>query len=514
MIWLRMLVRILLLLGLLWLAGRLIFPVPGNENRPEEVAMPFDPATTFGAQAADAQESHAGQSGVIPLPSGIGALHSRIALAEEAGQSIDIMYYIWHQDESGMLLMGALRDAAERGVRVRLLLDDNGIHGLDPILAALNNLPNFSIRIFNPSTVRKPKMLGYLLSPLRMNRRMHNKAFIVDGAVTIVGGRNIGNEYFSVGDQPAYLDLDVLGVGQVVDDTARVFDQYWNSKPVHALEQVISGTGDMVAFETAVAAARASEAAASFNDSVQTAIHMMAAGQVPAMEWTNVQLVADDPAKGTGEARRDQLMITRLGDILGGVQDRLDLISAYFVPGKAGNIFFSDLARNGVWVRIMTNSWQATDVPTVHAGYVKYRRELLESGVELYELKRSGNEAQGKAELGPLGASGASLHAKTFTVDNSRVFIGSFNFDPRSALLNCEMGFLIDSPSIAQASSAAMTDILGARSFQPVLQDGDMVWRDPQPDGTITVIKNEPDLGFFNRAMVYILNILPIEWLL
>ena len=232
------------------------------------------------------------------------------------------------------------------------------------------------------------------------------------------------------------------------------------------------------------------------------------------MEWTEVQVGADDPAKGMGTHRREDLMISRLGAILGSVEKRLDLISAYFVPGKAGSSFFAGLAEKGVDVRIMTNSWQATDVPMVHAGYVKYRRELLESGVTLYELKPIEGVAQGKAELRPSGFSGSSLHAKTFSADDARIFIGSFNFDPRSAALNCEMGFLIDSPAIARAGSTALTDGLAQRSFQPELEGTKMVWRDPQPDGSVVTHEHEPDLGPMSRVAVYVLNVLPIEWLL
>lgn len=512
--WLKILVFTLLAVLLLWLAGRMIFAVPSTEGRPQETAIPFDPTTTLGPQAEEALSAHAGKSGVIPLPDGQDALLSRIALAAGAERSIDAMYYIWHDDASGLLLMDALRDAAMRGVRVRLLLDDNGIHGLDPMLAALNALPNFSVRIFNPSTVRSPKMLGYALYPLRMNRRMHNKAFLVDGAAAIIGGRNIGNEYFAMGDVPAYLDLDVLGVGDVVGDTAAIFDDYWNSQPVLMLDQVIEGPGDMAAFDAAVAAAENSAEGRAFAETARASGARMVRGDRLPLEWTDVQVVADDPAKGMGTHSRDQLMISRLGSILGDVQQRLDLISAYFVPGKPGNAFFSELAERGVDVRIMTNSWEATDVPMVHAGYVKYRRELLESGVTLYELKPIDGVAQGKQELGPIGSAGASLHAKTFAADDSRVFIGSFNFDPRSAALNCEMGFLIDSPTIARAGASALTDGLSQRSFQPVLENGKMVWRDPQPDGSVATIEHEPGLNLWDRVMVYVLNVLPIEWLL
>lgn len=499
-------------IGCAWVVGRVAFPVPVVDGRAPQLTIPFDPSTPLGQRAADAQAQHPGESGVIPLIDPIDALDSRLHLARGAQHSLDVMYYIWHDDLSGMLLLNALRDAAARGVRVRLLLDDNGIKGMDSMLAALNAMPNFDVRLFNPSTIRSPKFAGYLLGPLRMNRRMHNKAFIVDGAVAIVGGRNIGDEYFAQGDVPAYLDMDVIGVGPVVTDTSAVFDEYWNSKPVIELERVISGQGDMAAFDAAVARANNLPGAARFAPSADTASARLMRGAAQ-IEWTTVQVVADDPMKGAGGIQLDGLMIARLASVLGQVDRSLDVISAYFVPGKRGAEFFGGLAQSGVEVAIPTNSWMATDVPMVHAGYIKYRRDLLEAGVTLYELRPLDGQPQGREELNRLGSSGGSLHAKTFAIDDRRVFVGSFNFDPRSLLLNCEMGFLIDSPSMAQAGRRGMTG-LGQRSYQPILEDGNMLWREVAADGSITIHKHEPGLELKDRIAVYVLNVLPIEWLL
>lgn len=503
---------IVVILGVCWVAGRMIFPVPSTEGRAPELAIPFDPDTPLGAGAAQAQAAHPGKSGVMPLGEPVPAFTSRVYLAQGAQSSLDVMYYIWHDDLSGLLLLEALRDAANRGVRVRLLLDDNGIGGLDPILAAMNQLPNFSVRLFNPSTIRSPKMAGYALTPIRINRRMHNKAFIADSAAAIVGGRNIGDEYFALGDVPAYLDLDVLGVGKVVSDTSLIFDSYWNSQPVIALEQVIKGPGDMALFDEKLAKAKAEPDAATLAADAQSPTEWMRDAGAR-LEWTDVQVVADDPIKGTGGARRQDLMISQLGSILGEVTQNVDLISAYFVPGKQGTAYFADLARKGHRVEILTNSWEATDVPTVHAGYIKYRRELLEAGVTLLELRQVDGQPQGRDELGPIGSNGASLHAKTFSIDDRRVFIGSFNFDPRSARLNCEMGFLIDSPALAQSGRGTLQD-LARRSYQPKLDGKDMVWQVVDADGSVSMVDREPGLGTWDRIMVYVLNVLPIEWLL
>ena len=297
-----------------------------------------------------------------------------------------------------MLLLEALDRAAKRGVRVRLLLDDNGVPGLDGFMAALNRDENFEIRLFNPSTIRSPKMAGYAIDFMRMNRRMHNKSMIADGAVAIIGGRNIGDEYFAIGDA-FYVDMDALAVGQIVPQTAATFDAYWNSASVYEVENIIPGTGDRAGFDRRVAEIQASPEAQELMAGLENGLARYASGQVP-LEWTRVQLVADDPVKGLGIARRDQLMITRLAEILGQVEKRLDLVSAYFIPGKQGTAFFDGLARSGKQVNILTNALNTTDVLLVHAGYTKYRRKLLEAGVKLYELRlRGGVNPESETQL-------------------------------------------------------------------------------------------------------------------
>lgn len=493
---------------------RLLFPLPDISNRAPEKTIAVDPATPLGRLMAQGASSHPGKTGVLPLADGKDALASRLALIERAEVSIDAQYYIWHDDTFGILLLAALKEAADRGVRVRLLLDDNGVPGLDGYMAALNTLPNFDIRLFNPSTVRRPKLFGYTFDFFRMNRRMHNKALIADGAAAIIGGRNIGDEYFQIGDA-FYVDMDVLATGQVLPQTAAVFDQYWNSASVFGVETIINGSGDMAGFETRVAEVEGSEEARAVLAELESSAARYAGGG-EALEWTNVQLVADDPVKGQGIATRDQLMIMRLGALLGETRERLDLISAYFVPGKIGAAYFGDLARTDRQVNILTNALNTTDVLLVHAGYAKYRRELLEAGVNLYELKlRGGVTPESAIQLKPLGLSGASLHAKTFAMDGERIFIGSFNFDPRSAMLNCEMGFLIDSPSMAQQVSAGFDGPLDLVSYQPELTpENKMIWVEEKRQGDPVIYQEEPGATWFQQIATVVIGWLPVEWLL
>ncbi len=507
----------LLLVGLViaGIALRLLFPVPDISARSWSAAMGADATSGLGQHMALAASAHPGKSGVAPLERGHDALVSRLALIEAAGHSIDAQYYIWHDDTSGLLLLDALLRAAERGVRVRLLLDDNGVHGLDNIMAALNAQDNFEIRLFNPSTVRSPKALGYAFDFFRMNRRMHNKSLMVDGAVAIIGGRNIGDEYFQVGDDQFYVDLDVLATGAIVPETARVFDGYWNSRSVHAVETIISGKGDIAAFRAAAAAARVSATARAFELDMASSARRLVEGGI-ALEWTDVKLVADDPVKGQGVAERSQLMIVRLSDILGTIERKLLLVSAYFVPGKQGSAYFTRLARQGRDVRILTNAMNTTDVLPVHAGYVKYRDQLLRAGIKLYELKlRAGREDESGLQLNPLGLSGASLHAKTFAVDDERIFIGSFNFDPRSAILNCEMGFLIESPAMARSIGAGFDGTVDAIAYRPEIEmDGGLVWHERLPDGSETAHHDEPGATWFDVMALKLIGLLPVEALL
>ena len=511
---LKIIAAIVVTIVVLILIARVVFALPNISQRSESRAFPATEQTKFGKLMAEGQRLHPGKSGVIPLPGGHDALGSRLALIANAERSIDAQYYIWHDDTSGIILLDALLQAAARGVRVRLLLDDNGVPGLDPYMAALNAQDNFAIRLFNPSTIRTPKMAGYTFAFLRMNRRMHNKSLIADGAVAIIGGRNIGDEYFQVGKDAFYVDMDALATGAVVPETARVFDEYWNSASVFEVETIIDGDGDLPAFRARAKSLDGEAETMALLRDLESSAGRYTRG-LEAMEWTDVRLVADDPVKGMGTARRDQLMMNRLGEILGSVEHRIDLVSAYFVPGRKGTDYFGGLADDGKQVNILTNALNTTDVLMVHAGYTKYRRDLLKSGVRLFELKLRGDMTpEADLQLKPFGLSGASLHAKTFSIDEKRVFIGSFNFDPRSEMLNCEMGFVIDSPKMAQRVSGSFDGPMDAISYKPELTpEKKMIWKE-QVGGDTVVYQGEPGANWLQQAAISVIGVLPVEWLL
>lgn len=451
-------------------------------------------------------------------------------LARAAKRSIDAQYYIWHADLTGSLLFGELFAAAERGVRVRLLLDDHNTTGLDPAIAALDAHPNIEVRLFNPFRIRKPRLLGFLTDFRRLNRRMHNKSFTVDGESTIVGGRNVGDEYFGAGEGALFVDLDVLAVGPVVDEVSKDFDRYWTSAPAYPASRVVAQlrAGQREEIEARIAAKAAEPKAQAYvtalGDLPLSA--QLLDSQVP-FEWAPVRMVSDNPVKVLGRARRRDLILRKMIATMGEPRRRLDLVSGYFVPTRAGTRSLAALAGRGVEVNILTNSLEATDVPIVHAGYAKWRRKLLRAGVRIFELRRPDAAARPARPSRParykpgsgsaasrLGGAGSALHAKTFVADGERLFVGSFNFDPRSANLNTELGFVIHSPSLAEGIQSDLKRLAPARAYEVRLSGEDRLYWVERRDGQPVRHDVEPGASRWRRVAVRLLSRLPIEWLL
>jgi len=419
--------------------------LPSLEGRTNSKALTQAQAsdTRLGQAILPLARAHPDKSGVYPLADAQEAFAARTLLARAAQKTLDVQYYIWHDDITGTLLLDELRAAADRGVRVRLLLDDNGTAGLDEELAALDNHPNIEIRLFNPFIVRWPKSIGFVTDFMRANRRMHNKSFTADNQATIIGGRNVGDEYFGAGEAVLFADLDVLAIGKAAGDVSSDFDRYWASKSSYPVSLILPKVGTTILPQLKARAESMiqSPAAAQYTQAIKDSpfISNMLKGNL-AFEWVDIRMVSDDPAKGLGKASSNGLLIYQLADILGRPTRNVDLISPYFVPTAAGVQVFTKMSQNGVKLRVLTNSLDATDVAAVHAGYAKRREDLLRAGIELYELRRVSTNDKRNDSAGPFGSSGSSLHAKTFAVDHKRVFVGSFNFDPRSTHLNTENG--------------------------------------------------------------------------
>ena len=494
--------------------AHIAFRPPSLAGRTLSKAVAAPPDTPLGELALN----KAGvSSGVVPLLGGPDAFSARVALIRKAEVALDVQYYIWQRDATGLILLNELRQAAERGVRVRLLLDDNGIIDLDQDLAALNEGPNFEVRLFNPFIFRRIKELGYAFDFIRLNRRMHNKSLTADGAVSIIGGRNIGDVYFGFPSDLQFIDTDVMVAGKVAADVGADFDRYWQSDSAHPISNIVvsSTPGALQRLVSDASSAAESDDGKRYLNTVATSrlVSDLVAGELE-FEWTEMTLISDDPAKGLGKAKDRDLLFPQLLSLISTPTHSIDLVSAYFIPGKTFTRRLQQLADDGIRVRILTNSQAATDVALVHSSYVKYRAGLLASGIELYELKPEHSITDEPNTQG-LYSSRASLHSKTLAVDENRIFIGSFNFDPRSVFLNTEMGVVIDSPGLAKEVADAFVEQFPSASYQPVLtQEGAIVWDEIEANGTTVRHETEPRTTSLSRLALWVFGLFPIEWLL
>ncbi len=467
-----------------------------------------------------------GESGFHLLHAGRAALAARLALAERAVHSLDVQYYLFHTDTSGKLVTAALLAAAERGVRVRVLVDDIDSLDKDVRLATLDRHPNIEVRLFNPFRNRSSNLLvkawQALRDHVRLNRRMHNKAFIADNQLAITGGRNIGDEYFEAHDGLDFVDLDVLAAGAIVDDLSRSFDAYWSD------EAAVPASALPVAPDDArlQRATRRLDQLRSEHARSEAGRTLAAADPLPALlaghaAWhiAPADLIVDPPSKAREPDKPTaRLLIGQLAGLWIDPRQRALIVSPYFVPGPMGMAYFRYWHHQGVHIDILTNAYSASDVPVVHAGYANYRVPLLQTGVRLYELKPVAEPVGGRLRDLGSSASRASLHAKAFVFDDLHVFIGSFNFDPRSAHLNTELGIVIHSPALAREVTAIAEDAMRPeRSYQPRLiepvdtpDEARVQWHDTF-QGSERVSDVEPGTTPLQRALLRILRALPIE---
>lgn len=505
---------------LLTLAG--CSSLPTDPNRPQTHALTdANTATTaLGKTSHKLLQAHPEPNGFHPLGSGVDALLARIALAEQAERTLDVQYYIWHDDQTGRHLAYALLRAADRGVRVRVLLDDVGTGANDDTLLSLDAHPNIEIRLFNPIASRTFRGLSMLGDMSRVNRRMHNKSFTADNQAAVVGGRNIGDEYFDASDDVAFGDLDVLMIGTVVPQVSQAFDRFWNAPQSVGITALVGSHAEAASLDTL----RAQLAA--FIDSQRNSPYVTQAGSRLAellsasqggVYWGAARLLYDDPDKISREpGDAEGQLLPQLGAAHRQVQRELLIVSPYFVPGKKGVAWLSDLVKRGAHVTVLTNSLAATDVSAVHSGYQRYREDLLEGGIRLYEVMPDAITKQyAKRKKKMLGASRASLHAKTFVFDRQSVFIGSLNLDPRSVELNTEIGVMCESPALANDVAGAIEQLLDQvawRLERKVDESGKVhiEWVESGDDGELRYT-TEPQASTWRRMSAWFLGLLPIE---
>jgi putative cardiolipin synthase len=474
--------------------------------------------TRLGEARQSILKGQPGQSAFRPLPSGVDALLARIVLAEAAERTLDAQYYIWHDDLTGRHFAYALLRAADRGVRVRVLIDDVGAKANDENLLALDAHPNIEVRLFNPVASRTFRNLGMLGDFARVNRRMHNKAFIADNQAAILGGRNIGDEYFEAGEV-AFSDLDVLTLGPAVAAVSEAFDEYWNAPPSIPIAALLGRKGEAAgldAVRAALAAFAAQERDSPYVKHAQSQLDRMLFAGTGEFFWGKAHVLYDDPAKVSRDRDDAEGRLLPQFARLGLAIDReLLIVSPYFIPGETGVAWLRGLVSRGVRVTVLTNSLAATDVGAVHAGYQRYREALLEGGVRLFELRPGAiRDTPGKGDKSGFGSSRASLHAKTFFFDRRAVFIGSLNLDPRSIQLNTEIGVVCDSAPLAESLSMTLERRLDtvAWRLERVVEAGHarIVWVETNAQGQRRLTE-EPEVTAWKRFSVWLLALLPIE---
>ena len=495
--------------------------LPKDGERTVSTAMTDNGRTALATAVRPRVVAHLGQSGLHPLADGREALAARLALADAAQRSLDVQYFIWNKDVTGKVLLEHLFHAADRGVRVRLLLDDLGTAPSDAVLLAIDSHPNIEVRMFNPVVLRSPRLLGMIADLGRINRRMHNKSFTADGQVAIVGGRNIGDEYFGAHEAMNYADLDVVVIGPVVKEVSNQFDLYWNNQssiPMAALarqnttpEQFAAKRAALTEYHTT---AERSAYAGTVRDS-EFARHLRSRNV--SYFWGRAAIVNDHPDKvATSAAKIETHLAPQLRDVVGKTKRELFLVSPYFVPGKQGVDLLAGVRQRGARVVVITNSLASTDGVLVHSKYQLYRKTLLEAGVELYEIKPTAgalHERRAGSFRGPSGSGSAGLHAKTFAFDRRIGFIGSYNLDPRSSKLNTEMGVLFNCPALAKRLPETTERDLDRNAYHVELDRNRLTWVTREGDKHVRY-NSEPEASLWNRIKAQVLSWLPIEGLL
>ena len=462
--------------------------------------------TEFGQLAAGWGQTHGATSGFFPFVYGLDALGARLEMANRAQASIDLQYFLMKDDAAGALMADALWRAAERGVRVRFLLDDVFTSAPDSNLLALNSHPNIQVRLFNPISRRGLHSLNFVGHFRRANRRMHNKSFTVDNAIGIVGGRNIADEYFQLRDDAVFADFDVLAFGPIMQQVSESFDTYWNHRFAIPIEQLVSDRDKAKAGALLIESPTFRGAAEIYNRALNSdLVRNLASGQQPLFE-AEARVIADDPDKlqrAVGENNRQ--LANELGSILQAAESELLFVTPYYVPGRDGVDFVHELTEKGLRVVVVTNSLASTNHIPVHSAYSSYRRRILRSGVELYEARANSGREATDAE----GPERLTLHTKLIVIDRRYVFVGSLNLDPRSIDINAEMGLLIDSPELAGLIAEGLEADLPSLTYRVVAPNHKQMEWHTIIDGQPRVEKSEPLSSRWRRFKAWFLRIAP-----
>ncbi len=509
-------------------AGCATLPPGMDAPKPASTALANPETTTLGKSADALAKEHPGLSGFDLVVNGAASFAWHQEIAARAERTLDVQYFLLQQDDTGKLLLESLLEAADRGVRVRLLLDDAEAFDKGSMIRPLARHPNIEIRIFNPFLVRGElsffRWAEFIVDSRRLNYRMHNKLFIGDNAIALTGGRNVGDSYFQASTTLNLGDFDLAVAGPMVRELSRTFDLYWNDRlaiPVENLPLGKPSAADLEACRKALAAHKEKMATSSYVRSLPKSdlLAEFLSGARP-LVWAEATLAYDPPDKARVErdGERWTLMWKRVAAAVEGAQHELIIVSPYLVPSESEMALIRRLRDRGVRVRILTNSLASTDMPIAHAGYVRYRVPLLEAGCELYEVRPVPGEPEEHGLIRSGGSGQFGLHAKVFVIDRQRVFVGSMNFDQRSLAINTEIGLIIDSPQIADEIAGRFEGITQlANSYKLALEPGAagpaVEWVTEEGGKTVK-FSSEPDVDAGKLALVGLLSLLPIDRLL
>ncbi len=541
--------RLVLILAIALAAG-CATSLPQNTGRTPSTAIEGFSQTRLGQITEQRRTASASRndSAFMLLPSADQAMSSRLALIDAAQHSLDLQYYAIHADNSTELLLQKMRDAAHRGVRVRMLIDDFNLVGKDAQVLRLAFEPNVEIRLFNPIAGSRTSLIGRVFTSLadldRLQKRMHNKLFIADNSMGITGGRNLGDAYFGSGETSNFLDLDVLAAGRVVRDMSASFDRYWNDELAYPMQKLVSPQ-DIENLRKRPAASTAAppgaektppEPAAPKAQPVATTRTVMPDGSPTAVNdaepgrmnlltiplvWAPAALLVDKPGKigpGDDEVDAGDTVIDGLLNLMEQARQEVLIISPYFVPGKPMMDVFARVRAKGVSVRVLTNSLASNDAPAAHAGYARYRPDLVALGIELYEMRSDQEGTVAGAGLAGSGGgrqagggsksqnSHSSLHTKAMTIDGRLAVIGSMNLDLRSQLQNSEVALAIRSPVLSQQLRKQFETTVAQGAYRLGLDENrQLVWRAPR-GARFTDARSEPDATARQKALVLLIG--------
>ena len=477
-------------------------------KQPESWKVANTRDTALGKAASGWLDSREKPCGVFRLDLGMDALGVRLGLIEHAERTIDIQSYLISDDLSGNLIAMKLVEAADRGVRVRLLMDDALTEPIDAGLITLDEHPNINVRVFNPFPRRRSRFIALIAYFNILNRRMHNKSFTVDNQVTIVGGRNLADEYYQTGGEQEFLDEDILAIGPVVDEVSNGFDDYWNTAeaiPISVFDDAITREPFDVMLAEGRDFLRRNEDSPYLSQVTTALVDQLLHGELP-LTAAEVDLVLDEPDKVRKIVKRPaSRAFEYLLNMVTNAGDEVIVVSPYFVPQKQGVEFFASLVAMGVRVIIITNSLASTNHSSVHAAYARYRKPLLKAGVELYELRPrfSSIDHSRRVKL--------TLHSKVAVVDQQKLFVGSFNLDPRSLYINTEMGIAVSSRNLSRTMASSITETLPRHAYRLALgSKGKLEWHYNTRSGKQTETK-EPNAGRWRRFSTWLMSFLPIE---